>query len=127
MQRKSELLEAAGKKVVFLGNEAIARGALEAGVGVVAIYPGTPSSEVGASLALVAKNAGIYYEWSTNEKVATEVAAGAAFCGVRSLTAMKHFGLNVASDSLLPIAYIGVKGGMVVVVGDDPEGHSSAQ
>lgn len=122
-----ELLAKAGKRVVFLGNEAIARGAAESGVGLVACYPGTPSSEVGLSLADMAKKGGFYFEWSTNEKVATEVAAAAAFSGLKSLTAMKHFGLNVASDSFMPLAYTGVVGAMVNVVADDPLGHSSAQ
>jgi len=125
-----ELLGKAGKKVVLLGNEAIARGAIEAGLGLAACYPGTPSSEVGLSLADIAKvrkKTGLYFEWSTNEKVAAEVAAAASYCGVKTLTAMKHFGFNVASDSLLPFAYTGVRGGMVVYVADDPQGHSSAQ
>jgi indolepyruvate ferredoxin oxidoreductase alpha subunit len=122
-----DLLKKNGEKVVLLGNEAIARGAIEAGVGLVSCYPGTPSSEVGVSLAALAKKRGFYFEWATNEKVATEVAASASFCGVKSLTAMKSFGMNVASDSFLPLAYTGVKGGMVVVVADDPMGHSSAQ
>ena len=122
-----DLLEKEGKKVVILGNEAIARGAMEAGMGLCACYPGTPSSEVGIALSSVAKEAGFYFEWSTNEKVAVEVCTGAAFSGVRSLSAMKHFGLNVASDSLLPIAYTGVPGALVIMVADDPLGHSSAQ
>lgn len=111
----------------LVGNDAIVRGALEAGVGLAATYPGTPSSEIGDSLAEIAKEAGIYFEYSTNEKVAAEVAAGAAFAGVRSLTAMKHFGLNVACDSIFPIAAHGVKAGMVIVVADDPQGWSSGQ
>ncbi len=115
------------KKAVLLGNEAIARGALEAGMGLSACYPGTPSSEIGIALSSIAKDVGIHFEWSTNEKVAFEVAAGAAFCGVRALTAVKHFGLNVAMDSLLPVVYFGVKGGLVMVVADDPHGYSSAQ
>ncbi len=114
-------------KVVLLGNEAIARGALEAGVGVVAAYPGTPSSEVPITFSHIAKKTGTYFEYSSNEKVAFETAAGAAWSGVRSLTAMKHFGLNVAADSVGPVAYLGVKAGMVVVVADDPNGWSSAQ
>jgi len=123
-----EVLEKAGKKVVLLGNEAIARGAIEAGLGLAACYPGTPSSEVGLTLADISKETGqFYYEWSTNEKVASEVAAAASYCGVKTLTAMKHFGFNVASDSLLPFVYTGVRGGMVVYVADDPQGHSSAQ
>lgn len=124
---KTEVLEEPGKKVILLGNEAIARGALEAGVGVVTAYPGTPSSEVPMVLSRVAKDLGFYFEYSTNEKVALETAAGAAWSGVRSLVAMKHFGLNVASDSLIPIAYAGVKGGLVVMVADDPQGFSSVQ
>lgn len=122
-----DVLEKAGKKVVLLGNEAIVRGALEAGLGFSAAYPGTPSSEVGMTLASIAKEAGIYFEWSSNEKVAFEAAAGAAYCGVRSMTAMKHFGFNVASDSIFPIIYTGVRGGMVIMVADDPHGLSSAQ
>jgi len=122
-----DLLEKEGKKVVLLGNEAIARGAIEAGIGLSACYPGTPSSEVGIALSSVAREAGFYFEWSTNEKVAYETSAGAAFSGVRALTAMKHFGLNVAIDSVLPTIYTGVKGGLVIMVADDPLGHSSAQ
>lgn len=120
-------MEKAGKKVVFLGNEAIARGALEAGVGVVTSYPGTPSSEVPMVLSQFAKEPGFYFEYSTNEKVALETAAGAAWSNVRSLVCMKHFGLNVAADSLMPIAYTGVKGGLVIFVADDPQAWSSVQ
>ncbi len=123
----SEVLEKEGKKVVLLGNEAIARGAIESGVGVVAAYPGTPSSEVPVTLSHIAKKVGFYFEYSTNEKVAFETAAGAAWSGVRSLTSVKHFGLNVAADSVSPVAYVGVKGGFVVMVADDPNGWSSAQ
>jgi len=121
------VLAGAGKKVVLLGNEAITRGALEAGVAVVAAYPGTPSSEVPITFSRIAKKAGVYFEYSTNEKVAFETAAGAAWCGVRSMTALKHFGLNVAADSVSPVAYTGVKAGFVVMVSDDPNGWSSAQ
>ena len=124
---KSEVLEKAGKKVVLLGNEAIARGVLEAGVGVVTAYPGTPSSEVPMVLSGLAKDLGFYFEYSTNEKVALETAAGAAWSGVRALVTMKNFGLNVASDSLIPIAYTGVKAGMVVFVADDPQAWGSTQ
>ena len=123
----TEILEKLGKKVVLLGNEAIARGAIEAGVGMVACYPGTPSSEVPIALSSVAKKVGFYFEYSSNEKVAFETATGAAWAGVRSLTAMKHYGLNVASDSVLPIAYLGVKAGLVIMVSDDPQGWSSIQ
>lgn len=114
-----------GKRVLLLGNEAIARGILEAGVGVVTTYPGTPASEIGDSIAEIAEDAGLYMEYSTNEIVATEVAAGAAICGVRSLTAMKHVGLNVAADALMTLAYVGVRAGMVIVTADDPECFSS--
>lgn len=114
-----------GEKVLLMGNEAIARGAVEAGVQVAAAYPGTPSSEVFSTLAASAKEFGIYAEWSVNEKVALEVAAGAAFAGARSIVTMKQVGLNVAADPLMTLAYIGVKGGLVLVVADDPGPHSS--
>ncbi len=108
----------------LMGNEAIALGALAAGVNVVAGYPGTPSTEV---LETVAKRKGgqTYVEWSVNEKAAMEVAAGAAYAGARTLVTMKQVGLNVASDPLMSLAYIGVKGGMVVLVADDPGPISS--
>lgn len=125
--KNPDVLGKAGKKVILLGNEAIARGAVEAGIGFSACYPGTPSSEVGLTFADIAKKVGMYFEWSTNEKVAFEACTGAAFCGVRALTALKHFGLNVASDSVFPVAYVGVHGGLVINVADDPFGHSSGQ
>ncbi|MEM7828482.1 MAG: indolepyruvate ferredoxin oxidoreductase subunit alpha [Candidatus Aenigmatarchaeota archaeon] len=121
------VLEASGKKVILLGNEAVVRGALEAGVGFATTYPGTPASEIGDTFSEIAKDAGIYFEYSVNEKVATEAAAGAAWCGVRSLVSFKHFGLNVAADSVYPIAFHGVKAGMVIVVADDPGCWSSGQ
>lgn len=109
---------------LLMGNHAIAAGAIRAGVGVVTGYPGTPSSEILETV--VKRNPGdIYAEWSVNEKVALEVAAGAAYAGVRSMVTMKQVGLNVASDPLMSLAYIGVKGGMVVVVADDPGPISS--
>ncbi|MGB9741044.1 MAG: indolepyruvate ferredoxin oxidoreductase subunit alpha [Candidatus Bathyarchaeales archaeon] len=114
-----------GKKVLLLGNEAIARGALEAGISVVTTYPGTPASEIGDTLSEIARDAGIYMEYSTNEIVAVEVAAGAANCGVRALAAMKHVGLNVAADAVMTLAYVGVRGGYVIVTADDPECYSS--
>ena len=114
-----------GKHVLLLGNEAIARGILEAGIGIVTTYPGTPASEIGDSISEIAKDAGIYMEYSTNEIVAVEVAGGAANCGVRALTAMKHVGLNVASDFVMTLAYAGVRGGLVIVTADDPECYSS--
>ena len=122
-----DVLARSGKEVVLLGNQAIARGALEAGMGFSACYPGTPSSEVGVTFASLYKDLGFHFEWSANEKVAFEATAGAAFCGVRALTALKHFGLNVASDSVFPVAYTGVRGGLVINVADDPLGHSSGQ
>ncbi len=108
----------------LMGNEAIAMGALAAGVQVVSGYPGTPSTEV---LETIAKRHGdaTYVEWSINEKAAVEVAAGAAYTGVRTMVTMKQVGLNVASDPLMSLAYIGVKGGMVVMVADDPGPISS--
>ncbi|MEM0486887.1 MAG: indolepyruvate ferredoxin oxidoreductase subunit alpha [Sulfolobales archaeon] len=111
--------------VLYLGNEAIARGALEAGVGVAAAYPGTPSSEVIGSLIEVASDIGIYVEWSTNEKVAFELCWAAALSGVRAITAMKHVGLNVAADALMSSAYTGVENGFIVVSADDPSMWSS--
>jgi len=108
----------------MMGNEAIARGAWEAGVKVAAAYPGTPSTEIMENLAKYpAKD--LHAEWSTNEKVALDVAIGGSFAGVRSLTSMKHVGLNVASDSLMSQTYIGVNGALVLVVCDDPGIHSS--
>ena len=120
-----------GKKVL-LGNEAIARGALEADVDVATTYPGTPSSEIADSLSMVArylKNSGkevpFYFQYSVNEKVALEFAAAASHAGLRALTCMKHVGLNVASDALMTYAYVGCKGGHVIVTADDPSCHSS--
>ncbi len=112
-------------KRLLMGNEAIARGAVEAGVQVATAYPGTPSSEVFSTLARFAKEYGYYAEWSVNEKVALEVAAGAAYAGARAIVSMKQVGLNVAADPLMTLAYIGIKGGLVLVVADDPGPHSS--
>jgi indolepyruvate ferredoxin oxidoreductase alpha subunit len=117
----------AGEKAVMLGNEAIVRGALEAGVQFASTYPGTPASEIGDTFARIAKRAGVYFEYSTNEKVAFEAAAGAAMSGLRALVSFKQFGLNVASDSIGPVAYVGVDGGLVIAFADDPNGWSSAQ
>ena len=113
------------KRMLLLGNEAIARGILEAGIGIVTTYPGTPASEIGDSISAIAAKTGLYMEYSTNEMVAVEVAAGAANCGVRALTAMKHVGLNVAADAVMTLAYVGVRGGYVIVTADDPECYSS--
>ena len=110
-------------KTLLLGNEAVARGLYEAGVTVVSAYPGTPSTEITEN-AVQYKN-DIYAEWAPNEKVAFEVAFGAATGGARSFCAMKHVGLNVAADPLYTASYIGVNGGMVCAVADDPGMHSS--
>ncbi|MDY3909318.1 MAG: indolepyruvate ferredoxin oxidoreductase subunit alpha [Eubacterium sp.] len=107
---------------IMLGNEAIARGAYEAGVKVSAAYPGTPSTEISEN---IVKYKEIYAEWSPNEKVATEVAIGASISGVRAMASMKHVGLNVASDPLYTASYIGANGGLVLVVADDPGLYSS--
>ncbi|NYB51912.1 MAG: indolepyruvate ferredoxin oxidoreductase subunit alpha [Methanobacteriaceae archaeon] len=112
-------------KLFLLGNEAAVRGALEAGVSVASTYPGTPSSEIGNVLSALAEDAGMYFEFSINEKVALEVAAAAAASGLRSFTFMKHVGVNVASDSLMSVAYTGVRGGMVIITADDPSMFSS--
>jgi len=117
--------DAPGERLFVLGNEAIARGAIEAGVQVAAAYPGTPSSEILETLAGVAKELDIYVEWSTNEKVAFEVALAASICGVRAMASMKHVGVNVAHDSLMLAAYIGAKGGLVLLSADDPRMWSS--
>ncbi len=122
----NELLEGKpGDKLLVLGNEAVVRGAFEGGVGVATTYPGTPSSEIGNTLYKLAKPAGMYFEFSINEKVALETAIGAAFAGVRSLTFMKHVGLNVAADPFMTYAYIGAPGGHVILSADDPSCHSS--
>jgi indolepyruvate ferredoxin oxidoreductase alpha subunit len=121
-----ELLIPQTKRPQFLlGNEAIVRGALESGVGFAAAYPGTPSSEIIDRFAQLGDEAGIYVEYSVNEKVSVEVASAAAICGVRSLCSMKHVGLNVAADAFMTLPYVGVKAGMVIVVADDPFLHSS--
>ena len=111
------------KKVMMLGNAAIARGAYEAGVKVSAAYPGTPSTEISENL--VQYKDDLYCEWSPNEKVATEVAIGASMAGVRAMCSMKHVGVNVAADPLYTVSYIGVSGGLVMVAADDPGMYSS--
>ena len=110
------------EKVLMSGDEAIARGAYEAGVYFGAGYPGTPSTEI---LESFAGYDGVYAEWSVNEKVALEAATGASLGGVRALAAMKHVGLNVALDPFMTLAYTGINGGLVVVTADDPGMHSS--
>ena len=113
-----------GKELLLMGNQAIARGALEAGVKVCTGYPGTPSSDIIENLAEIAQKMDIYVEWSANEKVALEVATAAAFSGLRAICTMKQNGLNVASDSLLNLNLIGIEGGLLLVTCDDPSAHS---
>ena len=115
-----------GKRYLLMGNEAIARGAIEGGVQVAAAYPGTPSSEILETLTAVAKDLGIHAEWSINEKVAFNVAAGAAIVGARALFACKNAGLNWAMDDFVTLAYTGIRGGFVIVVADDPNAHYSS-
>ena len=111
------------KKVMMLGNEAIARGAYEAGVKVSAAYPGTPSTEISENIVKYKEE--LYCEWSPNEKVAMEVAIGASISGVRAMASMKHVGVNVAADPLYTVSYIGANGGLVLVAADDPGLYSS--
>jgi len=118
-------LKEPGKELLMMGNEAIARGALEAGVQVAAAYPGTPSTDIIENLASVASQMGLYVEWSINEKVALEVAAAASFSGLRAICAMKQNGMNVVSDYLMTLNLVGLKTGIVLVACDDPQGHSS--
>jgi indolepyruvate ferredoxin oxidoreductase alpha subunit len=120
-----EVLGPPGAEVLLLGNEAIARGALEGGIGFASAYPGTPSTEIVETLAAVAEKLGIYVEWSTNEKVALEAAFGASLSGVRALAAMKHVGLNVAADAFMSISYTGVRAGLLIVSAEDPSMWSS--
>jgi len=119
------ILGHAGEKVLLMGNEAIARGALEGGVHVVTGYPGTPSSEVIMALSRISEKVGVKVEWFANEKVAFEVALAASNAGLRSMVTMKAPGLNVASDSIFSAAYCGVNGGMIILVADDPGPHTT--
>ena len=119
------LTDKPGSQMVLLGNEAIARGAMEAGVAVATTYPGTPSSEISLNFFQISKESDLYFEYSTNEKVALEVAAASANCGVRTMCIMKHVGLNVAADALMTLAYVGVTGGLVILTADDPFMFSS--
>ncbi len=118
-----------GKKAILLGNEAIVRGALEAGCDFVSTYPGTPASEIGNIFFRLFQDKDYkgYFEFSTNEKVALEAGIGASFSGLKTLVAMKNFGLNVCLDALFPFVYTGSKGSTVIIVADDPSCHSSAQ
>ncbi|MEM2022243.1 MAG: indolepyruvate ferredoxin oxidoreductase subunit alpha [Archaeoglobaceae archaeon] len=126
---KDVIKDSAGEKVFLLGNEAIARGAIEAGIDVFAAYPGTPSSEVADTLSEACKllkgKMDFYMEYSANEKVAFEVAVGASLAGKRGMAAMKHVGVNVAADTLFSFAYVGARGGFVLLTADDPFMHSS--
>ena len=119
------LIDTPGEEVLLLGNEAIARGALEAGVSFTTCYPGTPSSEIPENFFKISQETDLYFEYSTNEKVALEVGAGAAVAGLRTMVTMKHVGMNVASDPMMTLAYVGVKGGMVIINADDPSLFSS--
>lgn len=122
---KDILTAGEGEKLFLLGNEAVVRGALENRISVATTYPGTPSSEIGDVFFEIAEDAGVYFEFSTNEKVALEISAAAAVSGLRSFVWMKHVGLNVAADSFMSLAYTGVRGGMVVLTADDPSMFSS--
>jgi indolepyruvate ferredoxin oxidoreductase alpha subunit len=123
--KKHFLLEEAPYKEILLGNDAFVRGMIEAGVKVTAAYPGSPTSEIGVRLADISKASGIYFEFSTNEKVATEVAATAAIGGAPAVCFMKSVGLNVASDSFVQLSMYTMPGGLTVILGDDPGPHSS--
>ena len=111
------------KKIIMSGDEAVARGAWEAGVSVAAAYPGTPSTEILENMALYKDD--VYATWANNEKIATEIALGASIGGLRAFAAMKHVGMNVAGDPIFSAAYTGVNGGMVIISCDDPGCHSS--
>lgn len=118
-------LDDPGRRVLLMGNEAIARGAIEAGLAFCSTYPGSPTVEIPATLFELGSEFGIYGEWSVNEKVALEAAAAASFAGLRSMCVVKHNGLHVAADFLLTLNLSGNKGGLLLVVGDDPSAHSS--
>jgi len=114
-----------GERHLLLGNEAIARGVLEAGVAVCTGYPGTPSSEILDLVVSSSERTGIYAEYSINEIVALEIAGGASYSGLRSMAVMKHVGLNVAADAFFTLAYSGAPGGLIVLTADDPNAFSS--
>jgi len=114
-----------GETMLLLGNEAIARGAIEAGVAFTSTYPGTPSSEASLNFFQMSQESDLYFEYSVNEKIALEVASAAANSGIRTMCMMKHVGLNVAADALMTLAYVGVKGGLVIMTADDPFMFSS--
>ncbi|UCF08612.1 MAG: indolepyruvate ferredoxin oxidoreductase subunit alpha [Thermoplasmata archaeon] len=119
------LADEAGKRVILMGNVAIARGFLEGGINVAASYPGTPSSEIMATLIALSRKFDMYVEWSVNEKVAAEVAIAASLSGLRSMVSMKGVGVNVASEPFMAFTYMGAKGGIVLVSADDVGMHSS--
>ena len=123
----SGILGGEGEHRLLMGNEAIARGALESDVGLAVGYPGTPSSEVIQTLARVADQISMRVEWAVNEKVAVDIATGYAYAGFRALATMKNAGLNVASDTLMSVAYSDVDGGLVVYVADDPGAHAGME
>lgn len=114
-----------GQKELLMGNHAVVRGAIEAGVQVAATYPGTPASEIGDTFSKVAKKVGYYFEYATNEKLAFETALAGSWSNLRSIVSMKHVGLNVAADTLMSSTYGGTVAGMVLVIGDDPSLFSS--
>ena len=115
-----------GERVLLLGNEAVARGAVESNIEIAASYPGTPASEIIDTLALVADEVNMHVQWSTNEMVAFEVAIGGALCGKRSMASMKHIGANWITDPLMHAVYHGFNSSLIIVSADDPSGHSSA-
>ena len=119
------LSDTPGEKYLLLGNEAIARGGIEAGISAATTYPGTPSSEISLNFFQMSQESDLYFEYSTNEKVALEVAAATANAGLRTMCMMKHVGLNVAADPLMTLAYVGVKAGLVILTADDPFMFSS--
>ncbi len=114
-----------GRRSCMLGNLAVVRGALEAGVQFFSCYPGTPSSEIGDTFARIAKSVGVTFEYSVNEKIAVEIAFAASLAGARSMCGMKHLGLNYASDPISTMPYVGVEGGMVIVSAGDPSAITS--
>ncbi|MBS7653320.1 indolepyruvate ferredoxin oxidoreductase subunit alpha, partial [Candidatus Bathyarchaeota archaeon] len=119
-------LDEPGRQVLLLGNQAIARGFLEGGGQVASSYPGTPASEILETIADFAEMYGIYAEWADNERVAFEVCSGAAMCGLRTMCSMKHIGVNWAMDPLMHVVLRNPTGGFILVSGDDPSQHSSA-
>ena len=123
----SGILGGEGEHRLLMGNEAIARGAIEASAGLAVGYPGTPSSEVIQTLSRVADRIPMRVEWAVNEKVAVDIATGYAYAGLRALATMKNAGLNVASDTLMSVAYSDVRGGLVIYVADDPGAHAGME